>query len=169
MAFQLFKGRRVLPPALRPQFDRSERVLAWAPCGDGVVVATNLGLWWDGARTGWHRIDKAAWDGTVMVITTAAVAAERAGYEVVADAAPVRLPLTDPDHLPHQVHLRVTSSVRHPVHHEVPGGGLWVFARRVPGMDGLAWTVRYDEGTDPDSPAVAAATDQLVAAAQNDL
>ncbi|MBV1856118.1 hypothetical protein [Catellatospora tritici] len=169
MAFSLFKGRRVLPVERRPALERDERVLAWAPSGDETVVATNLGLWWDGERVGWHRIDKAAWDGTVLAITPATVVAERAGYEVVADAPPVRLPLTDPDHLPHQVQLRVTNSVRYPLHHEVPGGGLWVFARRVPGQDGLAWTVRYDEGTDPDNPAVVAATDQLVAAARNDL
>ena len=32
--------------------------------------------------------------------------------------------------------------------------------------DGLRWTVRYDAGVDPDDPAVVAATEQIVAAAQ---
>jgi len=36
-------------------------------------------------------------------------------------------------------------------------------ARRVPGVDGLRWTVRYDAGVDPSAPEVAAATADLVA------
>ncbi|BCJ78137.1 hypothetical protein CS0771_76810 [Catellatospora sp. IY07-71] len=169
MKFRLFGGRRVLPAERRPELDRDERVLAWAPAGeDDTVVATNLGLWWGGTRTGWHRIDKAVWDGEQLVITPAEPVAERAGYEVVADGTPVRLRLTDPGDLPHQVRLRVTGSVRHPQHYQVPGGGVWVFARRVPGADGLAWAVRYDAGTDGDDPGVIAATDQLVAQSQGD-
>ena len=110
------------------------------------------------------------WDGEALVVTPAEVVTERAGYEVVADGTPVRLKLTDPDHLPHQVRLRVTGSVQHPLHHELPGGGgVWIFARRVPGVDGLTWTVRYDHGTDGEDPAIVAVTDQLVTAAQGDL
>ncbi|WP_144119521.1 hypothetical protein [Catellatospora sichuanensis] len=169
MKFSLFGGRRVLPVERRPELAADERVLAWAPSGDDTVIATNLGLWWDEQRTGWHRIDKAVWDGEALVVTPAEVVAERTGYEVVADGTPVRRKLTDPHHLPHQVRLRVTSSVQQPQHHELPGGGAWIFARRVPGVDGLAWTVRYDQGTDGEDPAVIAATDQLIAAAQGDL
>ncbi|MEV4412250.1 hypothetical protein [Catellatospora sp. NPDC049609] len=170
MKFRLFGGRRVLPEEHRPDLARDERVLAWAPAADGdVVVATNLGLWWDGTRTGWHRIDKAVWDGEHLVVTPGELVAERAGYQVVADGEPVRLKLTDPDHLPHQVRLRVTGSVRHPQHYELPGGGVWVFARREVGVDGLTWAVRYDRGTDGEDPAVVAATDQLVAQSQGDL
>ncbi len=174
MRFRLFGGRRVLPVELHPDLDKDERVLAWAPAGDteplkDVVVVTTLGLWWDETRTGWHRIDKAVWDGEHLVVTPAEVVAERDGYEVVADGEPVRLRLTDPDNVPHQVRLRVTGSVRHPRHYELPGGGVWVFARRVAGLDGLTWTVRYDPGTDPDDLAVVAATDQLVAQSQHDL
>lgn len=174
MKFRLFGGRRALPAECRPELAKDERVLAWAPAGDteplkDVVVATTLGLWWDETRTDWHRIDKAVWTGEDLVVTPAEVVAERAGYEVVADGPPVRLGLTDPGDLPHQVRLRVIASVRHPQHYELPGGGVWVFARRVAGVDGLTWTVRYDQGTDPDDPAVVAATDQLVAQSQGDL
>ena len=38
-------------------------------------------------------------------------------------------------------------------------------ARRVPGVDGLTWHVRYDDGTDADRPRGGAATDELVAEA----
>ncbi|GAB4053644.1 hypothetical protein GCM10028775_40030 [Catellatospora paridis] len=169
MKIPLFGGRRVLPAERRPQLAADERVLAWAPAGEDTVVATNLGLWWDEQRTGWHRIDKAVWDGETLVVTPAEVLTERAGYEVVADGTPVRLKLTDPHHLPHQVRLRVTSSVQQPQHHELPGGGAWIFARRVSGVDGLSWTVRYDPGTDGEDPAVVTATDELIAAARGDL
>jgi hypothetical protein len=37
-----------------------------------------------------------------------------------------------------------------------------VVARRVPGADGLAWTVRYDPGVDHDDPIVREATAALV-------
>jgi hypothetical protein len=40
-----------------------------------------------------------------------------------------------------------------------------VVARRVPGVDGVTWHVRYDPGTDPDDPAVVSATAELVAEA----
>lgn len=172
MKFRLFGGRGTLPAERRPELAPHERVLAWAPVADDAeppgdtVVATNLGLWWDDERTGWHRVDKAVWDGEALVVTPAEVVAERAGYEVVADGAPVRLKLADPGDVPHQVRLRVTSSVRHPEHFEVPGGGLWIFGRRVPGVDGLTWTVRYDRGTDGDDPAVVAVTEQLLAELQ---
>jgi hypothetical protein len=39
--------------------------------------------------------------------------------------------------------------------HPLPGGGVLVVARRVPGSDGLRWTVRYDPGTPPAPEAVA--------------
>ena len=42
------------------------------------------------------------------------------------------------------------------VEHALPGGGVLVVARRVPGRDGLRWTVRYDPGTPPAPEAVAA-------------
>jgi hypothetical protein len=37
-----------------------------------------------------------------------------------------------------------------------------VAARRVPGVDGLRWTVRYDRGVDPEDPAIAEATGRIV-------
>lgn len=134
----------------------------------GVVVVTNRGLWLPGAprRLGWHQVHKAAWSGEELAITPAEVVAERDGYAVVADLPVRAYRLADPDDVPHQVRARVTRSVAYTAHHRLPGGGARVAARRVSGVDGLTWTVRYDPGTPGDDPEVAAETDRLVTAAR---
>lgn len=179
----LFRRRPKLPAAERPPLEREERVLCWtrtdgAASGDtdggdgnargGVLVVTNRGLWLpdDEQRLGWHRVHKAAWSGQELAITPAEVVAERDGYAVMADQ-PVRVyRLPDPGDVPHQVRVRVTSSVSYTSHHRLPGGGVRVVARRVSGVDGLTWTVRYDPGTPMDDPQVVEETDRLVAAAR---
>jgi len=160
--------RRRLPAARRPPLDRDERILAWAEAPEGLLVATNLGLWLPvGERLGWARIHKAAWSGSDMIITPAEVVTTIDGYEVVADQAPRRYTLADPGNVPHQVRTRVTRSVAYTAHHSLPtDGGVRVAARRVPGADGLTWTVRYDAGTDPDDPVVREATAELVTEAR---
>jgi hypothetical protein len=158
----LFQRRR-LPADRRPQLARDERVLAWADSDAGLLVATNLGLWAPD-RLGWHEIHKAAWNGTELVVTAAREVGERDGYRVVEDVPPVAFRLRDPGQLPHQVRARVTRSVGYSVHHPRPG--VRVAARRVPGVDGLRWTVRYDRGVDRDDPAVVAATGRIVVAAR---
>ncbi|MBO0868846.1 MAG: hypothetical protein J2P15_09800 [Micromonosporaceae bacterium] len=161
--------RRRLPAERRPPLDRDERIVAWAQAPGGLLVATNLGLWLPGGdRLGWARVHKAVWSGSDLVITSAEVVTSIDGYEVVADQAPVRYPLADPGDVPHQVRTRVTRSVAYTAHHPLPGaGGVRIAARRVPGADGLRWTVRYDAGTDRDDPVVREATDQLVAQARD--
>jgi hypothetical protein len=158
--------RRRLPAELKPALEPDERVVAWAPAGRAAaVIATNRGLYLPGrARLGWHEIHKAAWTGQELVITPAEVVARREGYLVTADATPVRVALADPGRLPHTVRTRVTRSVSLTSHHPVPGGGVRVVGRQVPGVDGVSWAVRYDSGTDGTDPGVIAATDQLVAA-----
>ncbi|MCX4470666.1 hypothetical protein C5N14_25515 [Micromonospora sp. MW-13] len=168
----LFNRRPKLPPAARPPLADDERVLAWAAVGngegDGVVVASNLGLWLPGRghRLGWHDILKAVWSGRELTVTPAERVAERDGYLVVADCPTETYLLLDPGELPHQVRARVTRSVAYTQQHPVPGGAGRVAARRVPGVDGLAWTVRYDPGTPADDEPVVAETDRLVAAAR---
>ncbi|MFG1776977.1 hypothetical protein ACGFIG_11170 [Micromonospora sp. NPDC049048] len=168
----LFRRKPKLPPADRPPLAPDERVLAWAAVGDGrgagVVVASNLGLWLPGRteRLGWHDILKAVWSGRELTVTPAESTAERDGYLVVADRPAERYLLLDPGELPHQVRQRVTRSVAYTQHHPVPGGAGRVAARRVPGVDGLTWTVRLDPGTPTDDPAVFAETDRLVAEAR---
>lgn len=168
----LFRRRPKLPPADRPPLAADERVLAWAAVGngegDGVVVASNRGLWLPGrgARLGWHDVLKAVWSGRELTVTPAEPVAERDGYLVVADAPAETYLLLDPGDLPHQVRARVTGSVAYTAHHPVPGGAGRIAARRVSGVDGLTWTVRYDPGTPVDDQAVAAETGRLVAEAR---
>ncbi|TDB76435.1 hypothetical protein [Micromonospora sp. KC723] len=167
----LFSRKPKLPPAARPPLTADERVLAWAAAGngegDGVVVASNLGLWLPGHghRLGWHDILKAVWSGRELTVTPAELVTERDGYRVVADHPAETYLLLDPGDLPHQVRARVTRSVAWTAHHRLPGGAGRIAARRVAGVDGLAWTVRLDPGT-PTDDEVLAETDRLVADAR---
>jgi hypothetical protein len=107
-----------------------------------------------------------AWSGRELRITPAEVAEERPRYAVLVDA-PVRgYLLLDPGELPDQVRARVTRSVAYTQHHPLPAGGVRVVGRRVSGVDGLSWAVRYDAGTPVDAEPVVNVTDELVGAAQ---
>src|SRR3954447_21207851 len=164
----LFRRRPRLPAAQRPPLEPEERVLAWAAVGDeGALVATNRGLWLpDGKRLGWHEIHKAAWSGRELRITPAEVAEERDGYQVMVDAPVIGFLLLEPGELPDQVRTRVTRSVAYTSHHPMNTGGVRVVGRRVPGRNGLTWSVRYDAGTPVKLPAVVELTGELVSAAQ---
>jgi len=164
--------RRKLPTAGRPPLADDERVLAWAgvgerqvragsnAAGEAVVVVTNLGLWLPGpsgpTRLGWHEIHKATWSGRSLRVVPARETAEHGTYVEMADSEPLTVTLLEPDKVPEQVRARVTKSVAYTSRHALPGGGVLVVARRVPGHDGLRWTVRYDPGTPPAPEAVAA-------------
>jgi hypothetical protein len=165
----MLRRRKRLPAELRPALASDERVLAWARTQpEGAVVATNLGLHLPGRpeRLGWHEIHKAAWTGRELSIIPGAVVEEREGYVVTADQPPVTVAVSDPGDVPQVVRTRVTRSVSFSSHHRVPGGGVRVVARRVPGFDGVSWAVRYDQGTDPHGPGVADATAQLVSSSE---
>ncbi|MDP9791618.1 hypothetical protein J2S43_000130 [Catenuloplanes nepalensis] len=163
--FGFFRGNQP-PAAQRPALDRDERILTWASTStEGVVVATNRGLRLPGRdRLGWHEILKAVWSGRELTVIAGRVAEERDGYTVVVDEPAISTLLLEPGHVPHQVQVRVTKSVAITHHHDLPGGGARVAARRVSGVDGLRWTVRYDPGTPPDAERV----DALVARARAD-
>ena len=162
-------GRR-LPAERRPALDAHERIVAWVRLDEGDIVVTNLGLWLPGhPRLDWHRVHKATWSGETLTIVPASVVAERSGYAVMADEPPWSVRLPAPGDVPHQIRARVTRSVGPSEHHRLPGGGVRVAARRVSGVDGLRWTVRYDPGVDPSDPSVVAETDRLVAAARGDV
>ena len=176
---RLWRGRSRLPAARRPPLAAGERVLAYAdPAGPEPVpvtplVATNLGLWRPGTgspagpvRLGWHEIHKVTWSGRELVVVPAGQVARHDGYAVVADLPAAAYLLTDPGDLPYQVRARVTRSVGYTQWYELPGAvGLRVASRRVPGVDGLWWTVRYDVAGAGQDPAVRAATAAVVAAA----
>jgi hypothetical protein len=168
---RLFRRTPRLAADRRPDLAPDERVLAWAEAPSGVVVATNRGLWLPGrdARLGWHEIHKATWSGRDLVVTPAELVEQREGYAVTADRRPETYPLAEPWDVPEQVRARVTRSVAYTSHQAIPGGGgLRVVARRVPGVDGLTWMVRYDAGTDGSDADVADATAALVRLARED-
>ncbi len=150
--------RRRLPAADRPPLDRDERVVAFAPAGaGGHVVLTNLGIWLPEApsRWGWHEIHKAAWSGRELSLVPAEVVDSSSGYTVVADGPARSFVLTDPGRVPEQVRTRVNKSIAYTAHHTLPGdGGVRVVARRVPGVNGLHWTVRYDRPDDTGAPEI---------------
>ena len=167
----IFRRRPKLPADRRPSLEADERVLSWAYVGSEpggpVAVATNRGLWPpDGPRLGWHEIHKAAWSGRELRVTPAEVAEVRDDYAVLVDAPVVSWLLLDPNELPEQVRARVTKSVAYTSHHPLPVGGVRVVGRRVSGVDGLSWAVRYDSGTPVDAEPVIKVTNELVQAAQ---
>lgn len=170
MAFGLFRRRPKLPADRRPPLEREERVLAWAGVEGSaeVVVATNRGLWLPGrsGRLGWHEIHKAVWSGEELAVTPAAETEERDGYRVVVDQPVESFRLADPGEVPYHVRARVTASVGYSVHHRLGAGGVRVVGRRVSGVDGLRWTVRYDPGTDHASAEARRLTAELVAQAR---
>lgn len=177
----MFGRSKKLPPALSPVLERDERVLAWARVagsagadGATVVVATNRGLWLPGAegRVGWHEIHKATWgDDRLTVIGSTGKPAEIEGadFTVVSDLPPVSFTLTDPGMLPRRVRDRVTASVAVSTVYRLPAGAVRVVARRVSGMDGLVWSVRFEDGASADDPAALAAAAECVAASKAEI
>lgn len=165
-----FRRRPKLPADRRPAFDREERLLAWALTGDDdQVIVTNRGLWLPGRehRLGWHGIHKAVWSGRELSVTPAEMVEERAGYAVVADRPVESYLLLEPGNVPDQIRARVTRSVAYTSHHPLGAGGARVVGRRVSGVNGLWWTVRYDPGTAAGDAEVVEQTDRLVAAARS--
>lgn len=167
----IFNRRPKLPSGKRPPLESDERVLSWAFVGSEpggpVAVATNLGLWLpDLGRLGWHDIHRAGWSGRELRVTPAEVAEVRDDYAVLVDAPVVSVLLLEPNEVPEQVRARVTKSVAYTAHHPLPAGGVRVVGRRVSGVDGLSWAVRYDSGTPVDSEPVVKVTNELVQAAQ---
>ena len=161
--------RRKLAADRTPRLGPDERVLTWAATPDeGTVVVTNHGLWLPGRdeRIGWHEIHKATWAQPRLTIIPGVPVGPGDGYTVSADGEPVVATLDEPGDVPAQVHTRVTRSVARTAHHRLAaGGGVLVVGRRVPGVDGVSWHVRYDDGTDTGDPLVVLQTTELVAEA----
>jgi hypothetical protein len=137
-----FWNRRKLPSAYRELYAKNERTLAWAARADGpdtgLVIATNLGLWVDRRRIGWHEISKATWDNPVLTVTTLEVVDDDVDPVIVRDRDPFKLTLVEPGHLPHQIYQRVTASI---TSSELRADGTRLVGRRMPGVDGIAWTL----------------------------
>ena len=132
-------------------FSRGPRPLASAVTTDGVTVAGTRDHLVVGDRSiPWEEIEAADWDRDASVLRVAEVGSwgeERARHV---------LELDDPRRLLELVRERVTASVVLQRHVAVDGRrGLRVIARRAPKGDRpIAWFFEYDEGVDPDDPAV---------------
>lgn len=152
---------------------RGEKVLARAAAKDGsTLVATRDALHLtpsggQGAtprRIDWEQVETADWDGETAIFRLSEVGRwgeERPVHVFVLDDARVFLEL---------VHDRVTASIVIQRHVAVPGGALRVIARRAPhGVSQILWLYEYDEGVDPEDPAVRAAAEQALSLAKADV
>ncbi len=153
-------GRARLPAEVRALVDEGERVLAWGRDAQGepvlatlqaVYVPTRSG---DHARIPYERIELAGWEDPVLDILLIGRGGRR--YLVRLD---------EPGELPPMIRERVTSTIALAERVTLAdGGGARITARRAPGKDDLAWTVRFDDGIDPTDPAVRAQADAAIAA-----
>ena len=142
---------------LVPQVDvpRGEKVLAVTRAGDGTVLAGTRDAFYvvsgdDTRRVPWEQVEAADWDRDTDTFRLSEVGTwgeERPVHTAV---------LPDPGRLLELVRERVTASVVLQRHVAVaPRRGLRVIARRAPsGSGGVQWVYEYDEGVDPDDPAV---------------
>lgn len=142
-----------------------ERLLAWAETGDGRVIGGTRDAFYAPERIPWEQVEAAGWDRDTAVLRLSEVGSwgsERP--EHVYDVA-------EPGRLVQLIRERVTASVVYQRH--VPldeRRGLRVIARRAPGAAGaLSWIYEYDEGVDPDDPAVRLAAGQALAAARDEV
>ncbi|MCW2524920.1 MAG: hypothetical protein JWO63_3255 [Frankiales bacterium] len=151
-------SRWVRPPSeFRKLLGATDRVLAIADTGAGpdsaVVIATQYALWlpngmasWQ--RVGWNEIVKATWTDGILEVTDGVLGSDG----IVEDRVPARFPLAAPRNLPSVVRTRVEASIARSELVNLPAGPARIVARRVPGVDGVTWTARFDSGT-PDNPA----------------
>jgi hypothetical protein len=145
--------------------DPDERVLTWGSLtrGQGWLVATSRGLRVVPAEVQsvdelpvlrWHEVGHARWTGTndgggSFAITPLA----EVEPGVQAREPVVRYVLSDVGDLPAVVRKRVDQTVLDSRRARLPGGGgVLLFARRVPGQAAREWTVVFDDDTDRTDP-----------------
>ncbi|MEU4578797.1 hypothetical protein ACBI99_37710 [Nonomuraea sp. ATR24] len=128
-----------------------ERVLTFAPSGDGYLVATTLALHLPGGgRIPYEDVDRASWDENGLNLIT--TGGERH-----------RVSTTEPGLLPETVRERVNATIVVNKHVDLPGrGGVRLVARRRPGGEVTGWTLVFDDGLDPDDPGLRAQAEQAL-------
>ena len=150
-----------------------ERVLAWCRTDDArVLVGTRDALYVASDETGdaatrvpWERVEAADWDHETDVLRVSLVGSwgeQRVEHE---------LGLVEPGRLLQLVRERVTASVVLQRHVALGGRrGVRVIGRRAPrGNTSIEWFYEYDEGIDPEDPAVRSAATEALAAARADV
>lgn len=148
-----------------------ERVLASTTAADGTVLAGTRDAFYVAVpgeevwRLPWEQVEAADWDQASDTFRLSEVGTwgERR-REVVAQ-------LADPGKLLALVRERVTASIVLQRHVSVTSRrGLRVIARRAPhGDQPVQWIFEYDEGVDPEDPAVVEAARAALAQAQQDV
>ncbi|MGN0064336.1 MAG: hypothetical protein ACI379_08830 [Nocardioides sp.] len=157
----------------KPSVDlpRGEKLLAWATGEDGTVLAGSqdaLYVLVPGAeqrRVPWEQVEAASWDvesGTLRVSEVGTWGEQRPEHAVA---------LETPGRLLELLRERVTASIVLQRHVELsPRQHMRVIARRAPrGAAEIFWMYEYDEGVDPDDPAVRAAAEEALAGARHDV
>lgn len=139
-----------------------ETPLAAARTADGGSVGGTRDALYAPSRIPWERVEVADWDSDTSTLRV-----------VETDGQPftVELEPDEPQRLLQLIRERVTASVVLQRHVPVAGTrGLRVVARRPPGRRGdLLWSVRYDDGVDPDDPTVRQLVADTLAAAKSDV
>ena len=149
---------------------RGERVLASATTAEGTVLAGTRDAFYvvtdgDTRRVPWEQVEAAGWDRDTDTFRLSEVGSW-------GEQRPVHTAtLDEPGRLLELVHERVTASVVLQRHVSLGGRrGLRVIARRAPsGAGGVQWVYEYDEGVDPDDPAVRAAAREALELARRDV
>lgn len=147
-----------------------EKVLASATAADGTVLAGTRDAFYvvtggETRRVPWEQVEAADWDRDTDTFRLSEVGSW-------GDQRPVHTAtLVEPGRLLELVRERVTASVVLQRHVLVGGRrGLRVIARRAPsGAGGVQWVYEYDEGVDPDDPAVRAAAREALELARRDV
>ena len=143
-----------------------ERPLASTTTADGTTIAgTRDALHLGDLRIPWEVVEKADWDAdsaTLRVTEVGTWGEVRPVHEMV---------VAEPGRLLELVRERVTASVVLQRHVSVHGRrGLFVIARRAPrGNKPLQWVYEFQDGVDPDDPAVRRAAEAALEQARHDV
>ena len=150
--------RRPVPQVVRDvALEPGERRRAWGVTTAGdPVVATDLGIHLPRTpRLDWADVERATWRRPVLVISRVA--------RVDGTGSRWELELAEEADLADVVRSAVTASVAWTNHVRLqPRGGVRIVGRRRPAQDALDWQLVFDNGTDPDDPAVAEQADGLL-------
>jgi hypothetical protein len=143
-----------------------ERPLASTKAADGATIAgTRDALHLGDLRIPWEQIEKAEWDADSTTLTVTEVGSW-------GEARPVHtIVVADPGRVLELVRERVTASVVLQRFVAIEGRrGLFVIARRAPrGNQPLHWVYEFQEGVDPDDPAVRRAAETALEQARQDV
>lgn len=142
-----------------------ERLLAWATTDDGTVIGGTRDAFYTPSRVPWEQVEAADWDRDASTLRVSEVGAW-------GSARPEHLfTVGEPGRLVQLIRERVTASVVYQRHVPITGRrGVRVIARRPPGRaTDLTWVYEYDEGVDPDDPAVRLAAAEALVVAREDV